>query len=209
MNYNVIQADRKKNGISQTKLAEFSGYTKQKISAWELEKEIPSTDELHHLREVLDDLIVKVNSGELNLRGHRNTKSEKIASKSPIPIKDKADYDSRIQNLGYTGEYTSQLSSLYENAKKQKTGCLKGIGLFSGCGGLDLGFEAAGVDIVGHIEIWDAANKIYAENFPDSRLLHRDINDVTDDDLLIWKKEFGDIDIIVGGPSMPRIQSGG
>lgn len=200
MNYTEIQTDRKKNGISQTKLAEFSGFTKQKISAWELKKDYPSDAELHHLREVLDELIVKVNAGELNLRGHRNTKSEKIVSKSPSPIKDKADYDSRTQKMGYTGEYASQLSSLYKKAKEQKTGRLKGIGLFSGCGGLDLGFEAAGVDIVGHVEIWDAANKIYEENFPDSKLLHKDINDVTDDDLHKWKKEFGDIDIIVGGP---------
>lgn len=200
MNYTEIQLDRKKNGISQTKLAEFSGYTKQKISAWELKKDYPSDDELHHLREILDELITKVNAGELNLRGHRNTKSEKIASKSPSPIKNKADYDSRIQNLGYKGEYTSQLSALYEKANSPKDGSIKGIGLFSGCGGLDLGFEAAGVDIVGHVEIWDAANKIYEENFPDSRLLQTDINNITDEDLVKWKKEFGDIDIIVGGP---------
>ena len=200
MNYIEIQADRKKNGISQTKLAEFSGYTKQKISAWELKKDFPSNAELQHLREVLDGLIAKVNSGELNLRGHRNTKSEKITSKSPSPIKDKSDYDSRIRNLGYCGEYASQLSSLYKNAQSKKNGNLKGIGVFSGCGGLDLGFEAAGVDIVGHVEIWDAANKIYAANFPNSRLLQTDINDITDVDLKEWKKEFGDIDIIVGGP---------
>ena len=200
MNYIEIQTERKKNGISQTKLAEFSGYTKQKISAWELKKDFPSNAELQHLREVLDELITKVNAGELNLRGHRNTKSEKIASKSPSPIKDKSDYDSRIRNLGYSGEYASQLSELYKNAQKQNNRNMKGIGLFSGCGGLDLGFEAAGVDIVGHVEIWDAANKIYAENFPNSKLLQTDINDITDVDLNKWKKEFGSIDIVVGGP---------
>lgn len=200
MNYTVIQENRKKNGISQTKLAEFSGYTKQKISAWELKKEFPSDTELTCLKQVLDDLIIKVDSGELNLRGHRNTKSKKKDIKTPAPIKDRQDYIQRTSKMKYQSEYVRQLSNLYEKAKQASNSALKGIGLFSGCGGLDLGFQAAGVDIVGHVEICDSANKIYAENFPVSKLLNKDINDVSKTDLEAWKKNFGDIDIIIGGP---------
>lgn len=200
MNYDEIKSDRERNGISQTKLAEYSGYTKQKISAWELKKELPTEDELLHLREILDDLIPKIKMGKLNLKGHRNTKSEKIAFKSPSIIKNKKDYQSRTSHMGYHSEYVKQLSDLYKKAYEPKQKNLKGISLFSGCGGLDLGFEAAGIDIVGHVEIWDAANKIYQENFTNSRLLEKDINDVKKEDIEKWKEKFGDIDIIIGGP---------
>lgn len=200
MVYEEIRKDRKKHGISQTKLAEFSGYTKYKISAWELKKEQPSEAELYHLREILNDLIPKIKAGELNLKGHRIIKSKKTTSKAPNIILDRCDYRSRTMQMGYYSAYALQLSSLYEKARQPKSGKLRGISLFSGCGGLDLGFEAAGIDIVGHIEIWDAANKIYAENFSNSRLLKKDINDVGEEDIKAWKAAFGELDIIVGGP---------
>ena len=42
--------------------------------------------------------------------------------------------------------------------------------------------------------------KIYAENFPDSRLLGKDICDISDEEVNGWLSEFGNIDILVGGP---------
>lgn len=200
MDYIEIRDSRKKNGISQTKLAEFSGYTKQKISAWELGKAFPSEKEIQHLTETLDELIPKVISGELNLKGHRNIKSERKKSRQPKEILDGKDYLSKITHLGYCSEYASQLSTLYQKASRTKPGRVKGIGLFSGCGGLDLGFAAAGTDMVGHVEIWDAANRIYAENFKNSVLLKKDINEVLPEDLEAWTTKFGEIDIIIGGP---------
>lgn len=200
MKYKQIKDQRNQHGISQTKLAEFSGFSKSKISGWELEKEIPSDAELKKLQETLDYLIPRIQSGELNLKGHRVIGTTKNAGTQPPIIHDASDYHKRTANMRHSTEYTQLLSSLYEAARNQDKKQIKGIGLFSGCGGLDLGFEAAGVDILGHVEIWDAANKIYAENFPESKLLKEDINDVTETDILEWKKEFGDIDIVVGGP---------
>ena len=74
MDYTDIQKDREQYNISQTKLAEFSGYSKSKISSWELQKDYPTEHELSHLREVLNELIPKIVSGELNLKGHRVVK---------------------------------------------------------------------------------------------------------------------------------------
>lgn len=39
------------------------------------------------------------------------------------------------------------------------------VDLFCGCGGLSLGFQKAGFDIVGAFDNWDKAIKIYNENF--------------------------------------------
>lgn len=200
INYDEIKNLRKKYGISQTKLSEYSGYSKQKVSAWELKKEIPTEEELFKLTETVNYLAEKITKGELNLTGHRNTKSHKEKSSAPKVIEDSVAYQKRTENMGYKSEYSQILSDLYRKAVSKETKTLKGIGLFSGCGGLDLGFSAAGVDVVGHVEIWDAANKIYEQNFPESKLLGTDITDITDSDIKKWKKEFGEIDIIVGGP---------
>jgi DNA (cytosine-5)-methyltransferase 1 len=200
MRYEDIKTLRIQHGISQTKLAEYSGYTKSKISGWELEKETPSDAELEKLKQTLDYLIPRIQSGELNLKGHRIIHTAKaVGDRQPL-IKDGEDYKKRTAKMSYSSEYVQLLSSLYKKAMTSSPRNIKGIGLFSGCGGLDLGFEAAGIDIIGHVEIWDAANKIYAENFPNSRLLKEDINDVTEDDISSWKKEFGEVEIIVGGP---------
>lgn len=197
---NQIKELRKRYGISQTKLAEFSGYTKSKISGWELGKEMPSEANLDKLKQTLDYLIPKIKSGELNLKGHRIIRTTKVAPDRQPQIKDGEDYKKRTAKMMYSSDYVKILSSLYKKAEESGSQTFKGIGLFSGCGGLDLGFEAAGFNIVGHVEIWDAANKIYAENFPNSKLLKEDINDVTDEDISTWKNEFGEVDIIVGGP---------
>lgn len=200
MRYEEIKNLRNKHGISQTKLAEFSGYTKSKISGWELGKETPSDSDIDKLRQTIELLIPKIESGELNLKGHRVVHTSKVVVDRQPLIKDGADYRKRSSAMAYSSEYVKLLSSLYQKATALDSRPIKGIGLFSGCGGLDLGFEAAGFDIVGHVEIWDAANKIYAENFPNSKLLKEDINEVTDEDISIWKDEFGALDIIVGGP---------
>ena len=42
---------------------------------------------------------------------------------------------------------------------------MKVVDLFSGCGGMSLGFEEAGFDVVGAFDNWDAAVEIYKSNF--------------------------------------------
>ena len=42
---------------------------------------------------------------------------------------------------------------------------MKVVDLFAGCGGMSLGFENAGFDIVGAFDNWDAAIEIYRANF--------------------------------------------
>ena len=88
VNYSEIQQLRKEYGISQTKLAEYSGLSKSKISSFELGKRAPSEKEVSCLKKVLEDLIERIKLGELNLKGHRvvSTVKKEVISKQQIPI---------------------------------------------------------------------------------------------------------------------------
>lgn len=73
------------------------------------------------------------------------------------------------------------------------------IDLFSGCGGLSLGFEMAGFTSLLAIDNWQDALNTYAYNRNDARILCGDL--ATLDPYKI-KKEYSisDIDVIIGGP---------
>ncbi|MDR3364895.1 MAG: DNA cytosine methyltransferase [Clostridiales Family XIII bacterium] len=70
------------------------------------------------------------------------------------------------------------------------------VDLFAGCGGLTLGFQNAGFDIVGAFEYWDAAASCYAHNF-DHAVFQDDLSDAGN---AIGKIKSLDADIIIGGP---------
>ena len=69
------------------------------------------------------------------------------------------------------------------------------VDLFAGCGGLSLGFQNAGFDIVAAYDRWEAAVNIYRENF-DHPIFVADLRkDETLDDIAGYEP-----DIIIGGP---------
>lgn len=73
---------------------------------------------------------------------------------------------------------------------------MKVVDLFSGCGGLSLGFQKQGFDIVAAFEWWDAAVKCYEENFAHP-VFKMDLSD-TDNAVSVIGKFAPDI--IIGGP---------
>ena len=73
---------------------------------------------------------------------------------------------------------------------------MKIIDLFSGCGGLSLGFEKLGFEIVAAFEWWEAAAKCYKENF-NHPVFQADLSDV--DNAVNMITPFAP-DIIIGGP---------
>ena len=69
------------------------------------------------------------------------------------------------------------------------------VDLFSGCGGMSLGFEEAGFDVVGAFDNWDAAVEIYKSNF--SHPIYK--MDLSREDPTPLIKNLKP-DIIIGGP---------
>ena len=82
---------------------------------------------------------------------------------------------------------------------------MKCVDLFSGCGGLSLGFEKAGFDIAAAFEYWEPSIDVYIENF-----FHPVIKqDLTNEKESIEKiKEFSP-DLIMGGPPCQDFSSAG
>lgn len=70
----------------------------------------------------------------------------------------------------------------------------KVISLFSGCGGLDLGFEKAGFDIVLANEFDKKIFETYKINHPKTTLIEGDIRNISENDFP------NDVDGIIGGP---------
>jgi DNA (cytosine-5)-methyltransferase 1 len=68
--------------------------------------------------------------------------------------------------------------------------------LFSGIGGMDLGFEQAGYEILWANEIDPHQAAIHKANFPDTHLIEESIHLLSTDDLM---DRFGQVDVIVGG----------
>tara|TARA_B110000259_G_scaffold187914_1_gene243983 strand:+ start:2723 stop:3523 length:801 start_codon:yes stop_codon:yes gene_type:complete len=74
---------------------------------------------------------------------------------------------------------------------------LKVMDLFCGCGGLSMGFEHAGFDIVLGIDSWKEALKTFKYNHKNSEALCADLSILKPHKI---KQNFKKIDVIIGGP---------
>jgi DNA (cytosine-5)-methyltransferase 1 len=74
---------------------------------------------------------------------------------------------------------------------------LKALDLFAGCGGLSLGLEDAGIDVMLANEVDAWAADTYEYNHPDTLLLRGDIRAIPRTNLSALR---GEIDLIAGGP---------
>ena len=74
---------------------------------------------------------------------------------------------------------------------------MKSLDLFAGAGGMTLGFQNAGIESIGAIEVDRFAAETFAYNFPNVPIYNRDIYSFTNEEI---KEKFKNVDIIAGGP---------
>ncbi|MFA5171768.1 MAG: DNA cytosine methyltransferase [Sulfuriferula sp.] len=78
---------------------------------------------------------------------------------------------------------------------------LKAIDLFCGAGGLTLGLQQAGFEVIGAVEILPVAADTYKENHPDVDLQRSDIRAISPENLMKkWGLKKGELDLIAGCP---------
>jgi len=184
MHNNWIRKIRIEKNISQFKMAKALGVTSQQLSAWELDKETPNQVELKKIESFFDkpDLFFKKNGVSLKKKTFERTGNNKSIKK---------DLSKELLEKFYTSKKHPEIKTVKE---------MKAVMLFSGIGGMSLGFHSAGYNVVGHVEHNESANKIYSLNFPKSHLLGLDIRKVTDEKLIEFKKVHGEISVLAGGP---------
>jgi DNA (cytosine-5)-methyltransferase 1 len=71
----------------------------------------------------------------------------------------------------------------------------RAVSLFSGCGGMDLGFAGAGFAVVRAVDLDPAAAAVHAANFGTPAMR----GDVTGTDFAAWRRELGPVDVVLGG----------
>lgn len=74
------------------------------------------------------------------------------------------------------------------------------VSVFSGVGGIDIGFEKAGFNTVFATDIWDVSCSSLEENFPETEVVCGDITNINFKEI---RKKNKAIDGLVGGPPCP------
>lgn len=79
----------------------------------------------------------------------------------------------------------------------EKLGDIRTFDMFCGGGGSSLGARAAGVRIVGGVDLWAPAIDSFALNFPDAAVFNKDLRELTPADVL---RKTGKIDLLLSSP---------
>lgn len=82
---------------------------------------------------------------------------------------------------------------------------MKCVDLFCGCGGLSIGFQNAGFEIVAAIDNWEKSLEVYRDNFDHDTILY----DLTDDEGAIKIIRNYVPDMVLGGPPCQDFSSAG
>lgn len=193
-NTHWIKIERLKRSISQAKLAKLLDIKQVELSDWETGKEIVNnfyTQKINDLFGQYDKLAVGDKQKFLKRRSYKQIRYD-------VPLEGVNNNHSENYNKN---DFKIDNSLLTNIAKKYSTSNKpKGIALFAGCGGLSLGFHNAGFDVLGFVELKKEFCETYKANFKDTECLGNDIRKISNRDVENWRKHFGEIDVLFGGP---------
>jgi DNA (cytosine-5)-methyltransferase 1 len=184
----ALRATREAIGLSQAQLAELTGISQHILSAFELGKADVDRKMLTEMSQVLSD------PSKVNDLLKRKKRYQDHTYGSVIHDPDRRSRHTRSRG---NDAYSSLINGLDLGKRADQHSALS---LFSGCGGMSLGFSWAGCKIKGHLELDKGLREIYRANFPSSIELGGDISSISDSYIEGTRKDVGDIDIIIGGP---------
>lgn len=185
-----LKEKRTEIGLSQAKLAELACIPQHLLSAFELDKSSLNNNYIGSIEEILKTI------SEANIT---EIKKKRYQSHSFNGIEKDATRALKIRQTQENKDYIELLKQLEKKrANLNKSG--KVVSLFSGCGGFSLGFNWANFEVLGFLELKKEFRRIYQENLPKSIELGSDIQKITDVEISQWKKQFAEIDVVIGGP---------
>lgn len=194
-----IRLERNKRHLSQAKLSRLADIPQCHLSQYELQKEVPSQVHENLILEAFSKFDEWVKTGE-HLHFLRKTRwSDDYKSSRSMSYTRKGVSLREVERYAYSIAHTDASSPRFSE-DRERTLSIRGISLFSGCGGLTLGFYQAGTKIIGHVEIEKSARSVFEYNFPNSVDLGHDIRQIDENQLRMWKERFPEIDIVFGGP---------
>ena len=112
-----------------------------------------------------------------------------------------------MQNSAQNHDARTAVERRLSTRPEVSRGGLRALDLFAGAGGLSRGLEWAGVgQVVGAVEVDEAAAETFRANHPDAKVWSEDIRRV---DPLRVRQELGDIDVVLGGPMCQGVSQRG
>ncbi len=186
-----IRRHREQLGLSQARLAELAEIPQYLLSAAELGKAELSGPLLDKILSALSDItrvrsfVTRRKRYKQHVYGQVRRAKDRIAR--------------AVCTLG-NPEYVSALIELDRLHRSNALRRFSAVSLFAGCGGLSLGFSAAGFAINGFLELDSALRSIYRANFQSCVELGGNIAAINQDALRRYAKEQAALDVIIGGP---------
>lgn len=99
------------------------------------------------------------------------------------------------------------LTTIKDKSGKEKRGKPTVVDLFCGAGGLSLGFEQAGFEILAGVDLFASAMETFQTTFPEALAISQDITNLSPEELL---NHIGaPPDVLVGGPSCQGFSTSG
>ena len=181
-----LRSVRESLGISQARFSEIVGLPQHLLSSFELEKATLPIDDLSKI----NDLLPNIMKLEAVLRRKKRYRKHTYSNREIDSARSQ-----RYRKTSGNAKYLDTLTDLQTVPPSSFTG----LSLFSGIGGLSLGFRRAGCSIRGFVEIDDAISRMYEANF-DARRVGSDITQLSSKCLKRLLEKIGPVDVVIGGP---------